>query len=179
MMHTPTKKICLCVVRHGETEENISRILQGHLPGRLTPLGREQALRLRDRLQTNAFEAVVSSDLQRATDTVRLLFNGEPQMPWETSPLFREIDWGSLTGTRIADADLQHLPPDVETRLQLFNRAGRALAYLREHYAGTTLLLVSHGLFLRSLLAHAQHLPISALHRVPHLANCEARWMEV
>ena len=26
MMHTPTKKICLCVVRHGETEENKKRI---------------------------------------------------------------------------------------------------------------------------------------------------------
>lgn len=178
-MHTPTKKICLCVVRHGETEENISRMLQGHLPGRLTPSGREQALRLREQLHTDAFDAIVSSDLRRATDTVRLLFDGEPQIPWEQSVLFREIDWGSLTGTYIADADMKHLPPDVETRQQLFERAGRALAYLREHYAGITLLLVSHGLFLRSLLAHTLQLPITALHRVPHLANCEARWVEV
>lgn len=171
--------IRLCAVRHGETEENIARILQGHLPGRLSPLGREQARSLSRRLCREDFDAIVSSDLQRVVDTVRLMFDGEPAIPWECSSLFREIDWGSLTGTRIADADLRHLPPDVETRFQLYQRAGRALDYLRSRYGGTTLLLVSHGLFLRSLLAHALHCPYESLHTVPHLDNCEARWVEV
>ena len=32
--------VTLFVVRHGETEENKLRILQGHMPGTLTALGK-------------------------------------------------------------------------------------------------------------------------------------------
>jgi len=36
----------LYLVRHGETEENATRVIQGWNPGKLTPLGIEQAERL-------------------------------------------------------------------------------------------------------------------------------------
>lgn len=174
-----TPSLRLCVLRHGETEENTARILQGHLPGRLTAAGREQARQAGEALPLADFDAVVSSDLQRVTDTVRLVFGGTPPIPWECSATFREIDWGSMTGTPISDVDFKHLPPDVETREGLFDRAGRALAHLRRHYAGQCVLVVSHGLFLRSLLAQAQCLPIQQLRQVPHLGNCEHRWQEL
>lgn len=35
--------ISLYLARHGQTEENIARIFQGHLPGRLTVEGISQA----------------------------------------------------------------------------------------------------------------------------------------
>ena len=40
----------LYIVRHGQTEENLERILQGHLPGRLTQEGRMQVKRTAERL---------------------------------------------------------------------------------------------------------------------------------
>ena len=42
--------LTLDLTRHGETEENVAKILQGHLPGRLTARGLEQAAALRDEL---------------------------------------------------------------------------------------------------------------------------------
>ena len=169
----------ICVLRHGETEENIARILQGHLPGKLTENGRQAALAAAKDLPLDTFDAVVSSDLQRVVDTVHLLFGGEPPVPWEQNLAFREINWGSMTGRYIPETDMKHLAPDVETREQLYERAGKALGYLRENYAGKTILLVSHGLFLRSFIAHAEGVSMQMLRKIPHLKNCEHRWMEV
>ncbi len=36
----------LIITRHGETEENKNKIFQGHLPGKLTQLGIEQAQKI-------------------------------------------------------------------------------------------------------------------------------------
>ena len=38
------KKIDLLLTRHGETIENQRHVLQGQLPGTLSPLGKEQAV---------------------------------------------------------------------------------------------------------------------------------------
>ena len=65
------------LARHGQTEENISRIFQGHLPGRLTEEGKRQAVELGEKLKDIELDAIVSSDLQRVADTVRLAMAGE------------------------------------------------------------------------------------------------------
>jgi len=41
----------LIITRHGETEENTKGIIMGHLPGKLTPLGIEQAKKVAQRLK--------------------------------------------------------------------------------------------------------------------------------
>ena len=112
------------LARHGQTEENLARIFQGHLPGRLTAEGKEQARILGVRLQNIAIDMVVSSDLQRCKDTVQLAV-GERQLPWVTTPLLREIDWGSWTGLYIKDVDLTCFPADVETEPMLYDRAAQ------------------------------------------------------
>ena len=41
----------LFLVRHGETEENQQGIMQGHMPGRLSEIGKLQAKKLALRLK--------------------------------------------------------------------------------------------------------------------------------
>ena len=89
--------ITIYLARHGQTEENISRIFQGHLPGHLTEEGKQQAVELGKRLRDILLDAILSSDLQRVIDTVRLAV-GDRNLPWQTTPLLREMDWGSWTG---------------------------------------------------------------------------------
>ena len=101
--------ISLYLARHGQTEENIARIFQGHLPGRLTVEGISQAEVLRDSLKRIPLDAVVSSDLKRCMDTAEIVMEGR-ELPWETTSLLREIDWGSWTGLRIKEVDLHHIP---------------------------------------------------------------------
>ena len=70
--------ITLYLARHGQTEENIARIFQGHMPGTLTVEGIAQAEALRDTLRNISLDAVVSSDLKRCVDTARIAVEG----PW-------------------------------------------------------------------------------------------------
>lgn len=58
----------LYIVRHGQTEENMQAILQGHLPGNLTEQGKEQVRKAAERLAETGveFRSIVSSDLKRA-----------------------------------------------------------------------------------------------------------------
>ena len=61
--------LSIVAIRHGETEENKLRVLQGQSIGRLAESGQFQALRLGLHLKTIAFDHVIVSDLQRTRDT--------------------------------------------------------------------------------------------------------------
>ena len=117
--------ITLYLARHGQTEENMTRIFQGHMPGTLTVEGIAQAEALRDTLRDISLDAVVSSDLKRCVDTARIAVEGR-NLPWEKMVLLREIDWGSWTGLAIKEVDLRHFPADVETEAMLYERAVQA-----------------------------------------------------
>ena len=166
--------IKIYLARHGQTEENLARIFQGHLPGTLTTEGREQARILGEKLKDVELDAVVSSDLQRCKDTVEIAV-GNRCLPWVTTPLLREIDWGSWTSLYIKDVDLTHFPADVETEPMLYARAARFLQFLKEHYNGKRLLIVGHGLINRAVQAHLQGVYLEQLRTVPKMNNAELR----
>ncbi len=158
------------LARHGQTEENLSRIFQGHLPGHLTEEGKRQAVALGESLKDIALDAIVSSDLQRVVDTVRLAV-GNRDLPWEKNALFREIDWGSWTGLPIDSVDRSRLPADAETPEMLYARAGRCIEYLRAHYPGKSVLVVAHGQINRNILAQVKGIPLSRLKEIPLMKN--------
>ena len=56
----------ILLARHGETDWNLERRVQGHSDRPLNESGRAQALALADRLSTESLDAVYSSDLARA-----------------------------------------------------------------------------------------------------------------
>ena len=81
------------LTRHGQTEENLMRIFQGHMPGKLTEEGIEQARNLGKELRDIHLDCILSSDLQRVVDTVSIAM-ADRNLPWEQNRLLREIDWG-------------------------------------------------------------------------------------
>ncbi len=191
--------ITMYLVRHGQTEENLQRIFQGHLPGVLTEEGRQQAVALGPLLKKMPLDAVVSSDLQRVIDTVNLAFYGDAgragdvpdvsefghcelrslmdgrAIPWERTGLLREIDWGSWTGLKVASVDTTHLPADAESKEMLYERAGLFVEYLKKNYEGKTVLVVAHGLVNRSIQAQVEGVSVEHLYDVPHMKNAEVR----
>jgi len=60
----------LIIVRHGETKENVARIVQGQTHGSLTKRGRIQAKKTGERLKDEKISALYSSDLGRAIETL-------------------------------------------------------------------------------------------------------------
>ena len=57
------KNIHLILTRHGETLENRQHLMQGHIPGTLSPLGIQQAEELAVALQRKPIDVIVCSDL--------------------------------------------------------------------------------------------------------------------
>ncbi|EXL03637.1 histidine phosphatase family protein [Aquamicrobium defluvii] len=149
----------LLIVRHGESEWNAVRRLQGHADINLSPRGREQALALRATVQALAPDFVATSDLQRARDTAGLLgFEGA-----EPLARLREHDVGHWTGRAIPDLQAECgddyanwragalTPPGGESWAEFRNRAKCAVSDLAGKVSGT-LLVVAHGGVVRALL---------------------------
>ena len=94
----------LIVVRHGETQWNADGRIQGHRGEGLNAHGREQARAVAERLAGEDFDALISSDLERAMETARAIsaLTGHPIRP---DRRLREWNLGVLSGLLRADAD--------------------------------------------------------------------------
>lgn len=149
----------LLLVRHGQSEWNAGRRLQGQADIALSELGRAQADALAPLVASFAPDRVITSDLKRARETAERL--GYPDATPE--PGLREIAVGAWEGQGIEDlirlsADDYHgwragsfcpeggeLWGDFCTRTQ--GAVGRATAE-----GAKTVLIVCHGGVIRSLL---------------------------
>lgn len=149
----------ILLVRHGESEWNKIRRLQGQADIELSARGREQALALAATIARLEPSRVATSDLKRARHTAALLGFADAQ----ARPDLRENDVGDWTGLQIADlkaTDAQGYhgwragtatPPGGESWAAF---RARTKAAVEELSAGleATLLVVCHGGVIRALL---------------------------
>ena len=174
----------LYIVRHGQTEENKQKILQGHLPGTLTEQGKEQVRQAAIELGKRGilFDCIVSSDLKRAMDSANIIAEHLhlPVIPMEK---LRERDWGEYTGITIAEGKAKYyhdghwdFPGNAETDEGILDRARKALNILVEKYSDKNVIVVTHGQFARNLIA-AHH--DCSYHDTPPYANAEIRMLKL
>lgn len=90
------------IIRHGESQNNKDGLWTGWFDAPLTEKGKEDAARVSALLGKIKFDKIYSSDLSRARHTAEIAAAG---CAYETSELLREIDVGSLTGTKISLLD--------------------------------------------------------------------------
>ncbi len=165
----------LYLARHGETVDNVNRIMQGQTQGRLTLNGIRQAEELRDSMAQACLDAVVASDLRRAVDTAAII--AAPHgLPVATTPLLRERDWGSFTGRYIPELKDEPWPDDIETLDQLKARAAAFLDLMRREHAGQTVLAVGHGIINKAIQAVLYGKPMQEIKR---MENAEVRKLEL
>lgn len=145
----------LILSRHGETLENQQHILQGQLPGTLSPLGKAQAENLAEILKDERIDAVVSSDLARSYETALAVAKRHGLTPHPT-PLLREMDWGVYTGQRLDDVDWLNLPPSVESVETLYQRATDFIRYLQDNFPDRRIVAIGHGAFNRAIIAYLE-----------------------
>lgn len=159
------------LVRHGETTANRAGIRQGHTDYPLTDRGAADALAVGAALGHLRFDGVFSSDLGRALKTAELIVSRSTHGSAEdirATPLLREINFGIREGLgvdvsfeearrRLAQergVSAADVPTLAETDEELASRHASFAAYLRDSVSGgrTTVLCVSHGGFIRTLL---------------------------
>lgn len=169
----------LLLIRHGETVDNVNRIMQGQTQGQLTAEGFAQARQLGMRLGARHIDAFVSSDLRRAIDTCTEVaaphYGGDlvaARAAIFQTPLLRERDWGSFTGRFIPD--LKDIPwtDDIEPVEALLKRASDFLTLMRSRYEGLTVAAVGHGIINKAIQAVYYDKPMSSIERMD---NAEMR----
>lgn len=161
----------LYLVRHGETNDNVAKIMQGQRQGELTLAGIAQMEELAVSLSEIHFDAIISSDLQRTYDSAQILSHQWNQ-PVQTTSLLRERDWGDFTGRFIPELKGLPLPDNVEKMEDLLNRAKSFLEWAKTNYQGKTILAVGHGIINKAIQAvHYGKLT----REIPKMSNAEYR----
>lgn len=85
------------IIRHGQTEFNKLRIIQGSgVDSDLNDRGREQGQLFYEKYKTHPFEVVLTSTLKRTHQTVQPFI--ESGLPWEQFPEIVEMNWGVHEG---------------------------------------------------------------------------------
>jgi broad specificity phosphatase PhoE len=88
----------LILIRHGETEWNKQRRIQGcRSDTRLSPKGLEQADRLAAALRKERIDAIYASPMKRASETAQIIAEA-CKLPVHVFNELREIDAGELDG---------------------------------------------------------------------------------
>ena len=149
----------LLLVRHGQSEWNAGRLLQGQADVALTAYGREQARALAATVQALRPDRVIASDLQRTRETADLLgYAGH-----DVDSDLREIDVGAWSGRCIEDLIVEDepafrgwragtfTPPEGEPWTHFRDRPLGVVSALRAT-ADERVLLVAHGGVIRALL---------------------------
>jgi broad specificity phosphatase PhoE len=148
----------ILLARHGETDWNLGRRVQGQSDTPLNDTGRAQAQALAGELAGERLDAVYSSDLVRAHETARIV--AEPRgLDVTALPDLREKNFGTWEGLTddeilVRFPDARHGPwGDGETTEDVARRVVAALLRIAESHPGGQVLVVSHGGPLRAALA--------------------------
>lgn len=151
----------LIITRHGETIENQEGIMQGHLHGTLSELGKEQARIVAERLKDEKIDYIYSSDLARASDTTREISKFHPDVPIEFTQELRERNLGEFQGKKKSELgfSIRHFLStsleikEGETMEQLYERAKTFLDKVIHRHNGDCVLFVGHNGIDKSIIA--------------------------
>ena len=170
----------LIVIRHGETEWNREKRMQGTTDTQLSDVGCAQARALGRRLADRGFSALYSSDLSRARDTARAIAEHVGREIIEERRL-QERRFGIFEGltaaeiiarypeehARFSSRDPDYEVPGGESARSFTLRCLGCLAEIAGRHAGGEIVVVTHGLVLDSLYRAAHGLDHGAPRPVP------------
>ncbi|MGH3822577.1 MAG: histidine phosphatase family protein [Pseudonocardiaceae bacterium] len=173
----------LVLWRHGETDFNAEKRIQGQLDSKLTRNGLGQARRAARSLAELQPAVLMTSDLSRAEDTAAVLA-AETGTPLRVDKRLRETNCGSWQGLTHAEVetlcpggiqtwrgDPQWAPPGGETRMEVATRAAHVVAELDADGARSAV-LCTHGGLIAGLTPLLLGLPVSGWSVFSGISNC-------
>jgi broad specificity phosphatase PhoE len=132
---------------HGTTTDNEQHLATGWLPGELSALGRQQTVELGEHITGRKFDAVFASDLARAVESARLMFD-EKQAIIQDKRL-REANYGDWNGKPHTFKDnmddfVDEPFPGGESYRDVEKRMREFCDYLKQNYDGKHVAIVAH-----------------------------------
>ncbi len=175
----------LHLIRHGQTNWNLEKRIQGQTDSVLTDTGIEQAKNVAEELKSIPFTAAYSSSSVRAKDTAKAILKHHP-LDLSVRDDMREIFLGDWEGRLYADVAMEdpdnhnHFSkhpskfdmPGAETFYQVQERALNVVQQLIKQHSAGDVLLVSHGLWIKTILVHFEQRPMQNLWHPPTMGNC-------
>lgn len=140
------------IVRHGQTDWNVLRKIQGQVDTELNETGIKQAEIIRDELINVPIDLIISSPLIRAKKTAEII-NENRNIPIIYDERIMERDFGEYEGVDINDVDtsgfwdyyLNETFDKAESIREFFNRVYSFYDEVLEKYQDKNVLVVSHG----------------------------------
>lgn len=189
MLHITTAPAThICFIRHGETDWNAQRRIQGQTDILLNATGRAQALAMAYLAAHVSFDAIYSSDLQRALETAHALAQREG-LEIHPLPQLRERHYGIFQGLTAAEGKERY--PEAyalyrardphydfetgESMMDLATRVVGAVDWMVRRHAGRTIAAVTHGGVLDILYRKATGRPLHTP-RDFDIPNCALNW---
>ena len=170
------------LIRHGQSVANAQGILAGRTPGvLLDDIGKASAKELGNSLQQVPVVQVVSSPLERTTETSEYLFGAS--IPMVQDERLTECDYGHWQGRLLSELALdplweivQNQPdamefPNGESMEAMANRASTCIRewddrLSRQHGENVIWAAVSHGDVIKAICADALNLPLRNFQRI-------------
>ena len=145
-----------CLVRHSETDWNLSGRLQGREDLPLNETGRNQARLTGAHLSKWPWDLIVTSPLSRALETARIVGDLTAVEMLDPDDDLQERDYGESSGLTREESESRWKDdnvPGIESQAELEERGFSALVSLAARFPRTRILVVSHGSLINSLLA--------------------------
>lgn len=154
----------LYLARHGETQWNVEKRIQGQQDSKLTALGKSQAEALAAKASSLNISLVFSSTLNRAIETAEVTAKSL-NIKHLTHNGLDERHFGLWQGKLLSDLtrsnfydDIfhrvnEHSAPEGESGTMARDRFTKALTQILENHSNESCLIISHGDVLRCFLS--------------------------
>lgn len=142
----------ILLTRHGQTEWNLLKKVQGKADIELNEKGIEQANQTRETLKNEKIDLILCSPLKRAVQTAKIINEGR-DIPMIIDERISERDFGEFEGMPNTDFDYsgfwsykQDLKYEkAENIKEFFKRVYIFLDSIQDDYVGKRILIVAHG----------------------------------
>ncbi len=133
---------------HGTSIDNETEISSGWSDVGLSELGVKQSVDLKEKIKDKKFDVVFCSDLKRAVDSAKLIFEGEVSIIPDTR--LRECNYGLYTSQPSSIVEPMHEKritdkfPNGESYEDIKARINDFLNFLKQNYDGKSIAIVAH-----------------------------------
>lgn len=177
------------LARHGQDQDNLNGILNGHRNQPLTDLGGQQATVTAEHIKelNLKFDCIYSSPLERAYATAQTIAETNNLPEPIKLDLLIERDFGVMEGKFVKDIK-ELCKPDIletdtvtyflnadgaETFEDLLDRGSKIVSHIETQHENESVLLVTHGDIGKIIYTHYYNLPWREVLSSFHFGNCE------
>ncbi|MBM7836270.1 histidine phosphatase family protein [Clostridium sardiniense] len=154
------------LTRHGQTEWNLEKRLQGHGNSPLTEFGLNRAKELSERIKDINIDTIYTSPIERAYKTAQIV-KGDKYIEVKVHEGLKEMNFGDYEGkiteevmkenpdwdiSAIMRGNLEMRAPNGETLGEVRERVNSAMRDIIKENEGKNILIVAHGITLKAIM---------------------------